>query len=56
MGPSPRLDERQRLLGRVQVSGLPEGETLRTVSLLLTVMGVAGILVTRVLATVLPLA
>ena len=38
-----------------KLSGFTEGETLKTVSVLLTVMGVAGIVVTCVLATLLPL-
>ncbi len=39
-----------------KLSGLTEGETLRTFSILLTVMGLAGILATCVLAKLLPLA
>jgi GntP family gluconate:H+ symporter len=38
-----------------KLSGLTEGETLRTFSILLTVMGLAGIMATCVLAKLLPL-
>ena len=39
-----------------KLSGLTEGETLRTFSVLLTIMGLAGIVATCVLAKLLPLA
>lgn len=38
-----------------KMSGLTEGETLRTFSVLLTVMGIAGIIATIVLANLMPL-
>ena len=38
-----------------KMSGLTEGETLRTFSVLLTVMGLAGILATVILANIMPL-
>ncbi len=38
-----------------KLSGLTEGETLRTFSVLLTIMGIAGIFATCILAKLLPL-
>jgi GntP family gluconate:H+ symporter len=49
------VDERQRLLGLSRTAGLSERETLRTMSVMFSIMGVLGFLIVLLAATLFPL-